>query len=76
MIHPMRAFELADDALDRAFNSKGLAATNAMKRLFLLEDTRVSGGRAEIDPWYEADNFFRASRFAETALHARVFGKP
>ena|ERR1700759_5476457 len=76
LIHPVRALELANDALDRAFDPKGLAAANAVKRLFLLEDARVGGSLTEIDLRREADDFLGASRFTETALHTRIFGKP
>jgi len=39
LVHPVLAFELGEDAADRAFDAERLAAADAMKRLLLPECT-------------------------------------
>src|SRR5712692_5153166 len=47
--HPVLAFELGGDALDRALDAERLAAADAVERLFLLQYARGRGGGAEIE---------------------------
>src|ERR1700730_12596646 len=47
--HPVLAFELGDDPLDRALDAERLAAAHAVERLLLLEHARLRGGCAEIE---------------------------
>ena len=63
-IHPVFAFQLGDDALDRALYSKGLAATDAFGRLFLLHDLAQGSGSTEIDLRLKAYDFLRTGRLA------------
>src|SRR6266851_7829889 len=44
--HPVPAFELGGDSLDRALDAERLAAAHAVERLLLLEDARLGGGGA------------------------------
>src|SRR6516225_385563 len=73
-VHPVHAFEFAEDAVDRAFDAKGFATADAVKRLFLPEDARRGGG-AERQARDERDHFLRASRLAQAALHAGFLGE-
>ena len=75
LVHPVPAFELGGDALYRAFDAKRLAAADAGERLLLLEHPRCNGCIAKGEARYEGDDFFWAGRFAQTALHAGIFGK-
>src|ERR1700704_1440913 len=73
--HPMLAFELGDDALDRALDPERFVATDAVERLLLLEHARTRGGGAEIELWPQRDHLLRTSRLAQPTLHACVFRK-
>src|SRR5262249_14069810 len=57
--HPVLAFELGGDALDRAFHAERLAAADAQERLLLLEHARVRGSGAEVELRRERDHLFR-----------------
>src|SRR6185437_2249296 len=74
--HPVLAFELGGHALDRAFDAERLAAADAFERCFLLDDAGHRGRGAEVDLRLQRDDFFRAGRLAQPALHAGVLGKP
>ena len=73
--HPVLAFKLGSDALDRALHAERLTAANAVERLFLLEHARGGRGGAEVDLRLEADDLLRAGRLAQPALHAGVLGE-
>src|SRR6266851_2322364 len=71
--HPVLAFELGGDALDRALDAERLAAADAVERLLLFHHARGGGGGAEIELRPQRDHLFRAGRLAQPALHAGVF---
>src|SRR5215471_14798987 len=48
-IHPVPALEFRGDLLDRAFHAERLAAADAERRLFFLDDHGRSRGGAEVD---------------------------
>src|SRR5262245_17960086 len=73
--HPMLAFELGGDALDRALDAERLAAADAVERLLLLKHARGCGGGAEIELRGERDHLLRAGGLAQLALHAGVLGE-
>src|SRR5437879_7301826 len=73
--HPVLAFELGGDALDAALDAERLAAANTAERLFFLQYARRRHCGAEVELRGERDDFLRASRLAEAALHAGVLGK-
>ena len=75
LIHPVLAFELGNDALDRALHAERLAAADALGRLFLLDDAAHGSGGAEIDLRLQADHLFRARCLAQPALDAGVLGE-
>src|SRR5262245_31345152 len=58
--HPVLAFELGRDALDRALDAERFAAADAAERLLLLEHARGGGGSAEVELRFEADHLLRA----------------
>src|SRR5262245_22414309 len=60
--HPVLAFELGGDALDRALDAERFAAADAAERLLLLEHARGGGGSAEVELRFEADHLLRAGR--------------
>ena len=62
--HPMLAFELGNDPLDRTLDPERLAATDALKRLFFFDDARGGGRGAEVDLRLQADHFLGAGRLA------------
>src|SRR5262249_43316055 len=70
--HPVLAFELGSDALDRALDAERLAAADTVERLLLLQHARAGGGGAEVELRGESDHLLRASRLAQAALHAGV----
>src|SRR5215467_12897017 len=74
-VHPVRASEFAEDAVDRAFDAKGFAAADAVKRLFLPEDARCGGG-AERQARDERDQFLRTSRLAQAGGSGKVSNEP
>src|SRR5207253_1243166 len=76
LVHPVLAFELGDDALDRAFDAERRAAADAGERLLLLQDARGGGGGAEIELRLERDHLFGTGRLAQSALHAGILGEP
>src|SRR6476620_5489139 len=73
--HPVLLAELGEHAVDRALGAKGLAASNAKERLFLLQHAKRRVPGLEIEPRLKGDDLFRTSRFAKPALHAQAFGK-
>ena len=75
LVHPVLAFQLCNDSLDRALHSERLAAADAFGRLFLLDDAAQGGGGTEVDLRLEAYHLFRTGRLAQAALHAGVLGK-
>src|SRR6478735_3554741 len=73
--HPVLAFQLGDNALDRAFDAERLVATDAMERLLLLEHPCIRGGGAKIELRSQRDHLLRARCLAQPTLHACVLGK-
>src|SRR5262249_54205902 len=73
--HPVLAFELRGDALDRASGAERLAAPYAAERRLLLEQARRCARRAEIELRFQRDHLLGAGRLAEPALHAGVLGE-
>ena len=74
-IHPVPALELCRDLLDRALDAERLAAADAKRRLFFLDDLGRCPGGAEIDLRLQRDDLFRAGALAQPALHAGIFDK-
>src|SRR5260370_39492261 len=72
-IHPVPAFELCCDAIDRALDAEGLAASHAKCGLFFLDHLRRRPGRAEVDLRLERDYLFGTGTLTQSALHAGVF---
>src|SRR4029453_6782426 len=76
LIHPVLAFELGNNAVNRAFHTERLAAANTSEWFLFLESAGYRGGGAEIELRFERDYLLWAGRFAESALHAGILGKP
>src|ERR1700730_6778010 len=74
--HPMFAFELGGDPLDRALGAERLTAADAAERLLLFQQARRSTRGAEIELGRERDHLLRARRLTQPALHAGLPGKP
>src|SRR6266850_7254907 len=68
--HPVLLAELGEHAVDRAFGAEGLAAGNAMERLFFLQHAQRRVPCLEIEARLKRDDLFRTGRFAKSALHA------
>src|SRR6266404_2605941 len=73
--HPVFLAELGEHALDRAFGAKGLAAGDAVERLFLLQHAERRVPCFEIEARLKTDDLLRTGRLTKTALHAEAFGK-
>ena len=69
------AFQLFDHALDGGFGAEGLAAADALERLFLLDHLMAAGGVEETEPGYQRDDAFRTRVLAQAALHAGFLGE-
>src|SRR5690606_4129715 len=67
--HPVPAFELRGDALDRAFGAERLAAADAVERLLLLDHPARRAPGVEDEAGVQRDHNFKAGRRAEAALN-------
>src|SRR5690606_32607230 len=67
--HPVPAFELRGDALDRALGAEGLAAADAVERLLLLDHPAGRAPGVEVQAGDQRDHTLRAGRRAEAALN-------
>lgn len=73
--HPVPALELGCDPVDRALDTKRLAAADAERGLFLFNDPGARDGSREIDLRRQRDHVFRTCALAQAALYASVFDK-
>src|SRR3954462_14438213 len=71
--HPMLAFELGGNALDRALDPERLVASDPVERLLLLEYARTRSRGAEIELRLQRNHLLRTRRLAQPALHACIF---
>src|SRR5664279_5262795 len=65
--HPVLFAELGEHALDRAFGAERLAAGDAVKRLFFLQDAQRRVPCGEIESRLQRDDFLGTGGFAEPA---------
>src|SRR5258706_13966324 len=68
--HPVLLAELGEHAVDRAFGAEGLAAGNAVERLFFLQHLQRRVPCLEIEARLKRDDLFRTGRFAKPAWNA------
>src|ERR1700704_6143382 len=73
--HPVLLAEFCEHTLDRAPGAERLAAGDAMKRLFFLQDAKRRVPRLEIEPRLQRDDVLGTGRLAQPALHAKTLGE-
>src|SRR5260370_41156523 len=71
LVHPVLAFELGEDAVDRAFDAERLSAADAVKRLLLPEHPRRRGG-GERQTQAQREHLPRTGRLARPAWRAAI----
>src|ERR1700704_3555955 len=74
--HPVLVAEFCNHAVDRALGAERLAASDAIERLFFLQYSKRRVPGLEVEPRLERDDVLGTGRFAQSALHAEIFGKP
>src|SRR5260370_7029002 len=64
--HPVLLAELGEHAVDRAFGAEGLAAGNAIERLFFLQHAQRRVPCLEIEARLNRDDLLRTRRFTKS----------